>query len=85
MPVGRPTVVGVVVSIDRDPPPPPHALAAAAELDMISSGNYIVGLDNGEAEVTRRADGDTRTLPLADVVATLSTEIAEQRDHGRRG
>jgi len=41
------------------------------------------GLANGEAEVTRRADGETTNVPLADVATTLTPEISAARDHGR--
>ncbi len=43
------------------------------------------GLANGEAEVTNRATGDTKMVPLAELVATLAPEIAESRDAGRHG
>lgn len=43
------------------------------------------GLKNGEAEVTNRLDGETTNVPLADVVAQLTPEIAAKRDHGRHG
>lgn len=43
------------------------------------------GLKNGEAEVTNRLDGETSNVPLTEVVAHLTPEIAARRDHGRHG